>query len=387
MPLRRSDNPFTPTFGGLPERFFGRSDVIARVGHALAHPQSPDAALFITGPRGCGKTALLERLSGIAKASGWLVIDVHSLSAVDSIMRQLSASGMPIETKASPQVTLPGGIELSIAAATASPTVSGDLIATLVQRASSLSRHKGVFVTVDEIQKISEVDMEQICAATQMARRKGLPVAIMLAGLPGSKELVASYKGCTFMQRVEDIHLGSLLIDETVSAFEGLLSLVEDINAPEDVVWALASTSQGYPYLIQLVGFHFVETLRELYPVGTIEPQAQEVIGIDDLVYDEYRSNVLVPSVKGLKAEGRAYLKAMATLLDTEGFASTGAIARALGKDTRRLSSCRQTLLDRRLILSGGRGKVCYGLPYLSRFSTETAPEPPVDFTGRFVPR
>ena len=60
--MRSIRNPFTPSFGGLPEYFAGRTDLIRRVENALEDAGSPDRALFLTGCRGSGKTALLERL-------------------------------------------------------------------------------------------------------------------------------------------------------------------------------------------------------------------------------------------------------------------------------------------------------------------------------------
>lgn len=113
----------------------------------------------------------------------------------------------------------------------------------------------------------------------------------------------------------------------------------------------------------------------------------EDVFAVEEEVYATYRTNVLVPSTKGLGREARAYLRAMAGLLDDEGFANTGQIAAALGKEPTRLSSCRRGLLDRRLILAGGYGKVCYGLPYLTRYSTEDRRGEIESFEGRYVPR
>lgn len=381
-------NPFTPTFGGPPERFFGRTELIKRVSHALSHPESPDSALFVTGARGSGKTALLEKLSGLARAERWIVVDTHSLGAAAAIAAQLTGASATLDAKATPQVSLPGGVSLSLGAdASAASPGPRDLLSALVSRASRLSVHRGIFITVDEIQKIEESDMEEICAAVQMARRKGLPVALMLAGLPESKELVASYRGCTFMQRVEDVRLWGLTIDETMESFEGLLSLAPDIVTSPEVVWELASCSQGYPYLIQLVGYWFVKHLRETYPLGTKEASVDDVHACDEDVYRAFRANVLVPSTRGLGKDARRYLYEMAHLLDGEGFARTADIAKAMDKDTKQLSSCRQGLINRRLVVMADRGTVCYGIPFMQRFSLETGEGEYQPLRGRFVPR
>lgn len=77
----------------------------------------------------------------------------------------------------------------------------------------------------------------------------------------------------------------------------------------------------------------------------------------------------------------------MAHLLDGEGFARTSDIAKAMGKDTKQLSSCRQGLINRRLIVMAGRGSVCYGIPLMQRFSLETGEGEYLPLRGRFVPR
>ena len=186
---------------------------------------------------------------------------------------------------------------------------------------------------------------------------------------------------------MSDVRLSGLRIAETVGAFESLLALASDIQVPGDVVEELSSQSQGYPYLVQLVGYHFVEHMRSAYPTGVRTAGLDDVLDIEEEVYATYRTNVLVPSTKGLGREARAYLRAMASLLDDEGFAGTGRIAAALGKDPKGLSSCRRGLLERRLILSGGYGKVCYGLPYLTRYSTEDRGAVVESFEGCYVPR
>ena len=56
-------NPFTPIFGGKPGLFFGRTDILRRFDLAMVDQGSEDRAIFFTGTRGCGKTALLEQLS------------------------------------------------------------------------------------------------------------------------------------------------------------------------------------------------------------------------------------------------------------------------------------------------------------------------------------
>mgnify|MGYP002627015587 CR=1 FL=1 len=82
-------NPFTPIFGGKPDFFFGRKDILARFDRALVVRGSEDRTLFITGTRGSGKTALVEQLSLRATAAGWDAIDLTADNALQSFFRQI----------------------------------------------------------------------------------------------------------------------------------------------------------------------------------------------------------------------------------------------------------------------------------------------------------
>lgn len=241
-------NPFSPSFGGKPQYFFGRRRELDIVSEALANPNSPYRTLFFTGNRGCGKTALLERLSMLATDAKWLSVDVHSANASESIVRKLvGASSRTTERVVEPSVGFAGA---SLKAGSLRTSVTTrfdalDLSDVLLETCGSLKHHEGVFITVDEIQKIPEADMENLCAAVQMSMRKGMSVALMLAGLPESKELVSAYKGCTFMRRVTDVRLDSLLISETYDAFRHLMRLVPSIETTEGAIDELARYSQG----------------------------------------------------------------------------------------------------------------------------------------------
>jgi hypothetical protein len=384
--MRSIRNPFTPSFGGLPEYFAGRTDLIRRVENALEDAGSPDRALFLTGCRGSGKTALLERLSICAREGHWYTIDVHSSHAESSIQNSLDSMGLVGKVQITPSVSLPG-VQLKGEGSIRKEASDSALTERLVDACGRLSGHNGIFITIDEVQKIAESDMEEVCSAVQMARRKGLPVSLVLAGLPRSKELVASYGGCTFMQRVEDVRIGGLLVRETVEAFRDQLGLIPDLKVDDDVVESLANMSQGYPYLIQLVGYCFVKSLAEAFPVGVVCPSADDAAVIEDEVYETYRRNVLMPSTKGLRREALQYMRAVARLQDDEGFTRTSDIAHELGKQQKQLSTCRKSLVERRLILPVGHGKVCFGLPYLTRFSLEKHVEEGPDLRGRWVPR
>lgn len=368
------NNPFNPSFGGRPQYFFGRHRELTLVSEALGNQNSPYRVLFFTGNRGCGKTALLERLSQLAADARWLTVDVHSANASEAIVRKLvGGTARATERAIGPSV---GAAGLSLSIGHVAKTVSVeydalDLSDILLEACRSLKRHEGIFITVDEIQKIPEADMENLCAAVQMSLRKGMPVALAMAGLPGAKEQVSSYKGCTFMQRVTDMRLDSLLVDETFEAFRRLTGLLSNCEVADGAIEELARYSQGYPYLMQLIGFHTVEALDSSLPVGADVIDCGLVGFAKYAAYDAYRTNVLDPVVRSLSREQHVYLRTMASCMDADGRSGTGDVARLMEKTPQQLSSTRQRLLFKRLIAEDGHGFVRYNLPRMRQYFTD----------------
>lgn len=360
-------NPFTPAFGGKPQHFFGRADELALSQEALDNEFSPHRALFVTANRGFGKTALLEKMSEQAAAARWITVDVHSTDASRSIIMSLQGGLARSEQRE----LRPQGFGISVgssAEAVSSDYAPSDLPQILVGKLRGLTLHRGVFISVDEAQKLTEADAEPICSAVQMALRKGLPAMLVLAGLPGAKERIASFDGCTFMWRTRDIRLGSLHVDETREAFSKMFAMTPDIAVQDGMLEAVVQMSKGHPYLVQLVGYHAVELARERYGSAERQLDMDIVHAIEPLVLLAYARDVLKPAFSPLRGNTIGYLRALARCMDGEGKASTSEIAAQLGKTTTQCSMYRERLLERRLIVPAGHGYVRFGLPYCPQY-------------------
>ncbi|MBQ9003146.1 MAG: ATP-binding protein [Eggerthellaceae bacterium] len=362
-----SSNLFTPAFGGLPQVFFGRKGELGFAQAALDNENSPHKAFFITGNRGCGKTTLLEKISQLAVERGWKAIDVHSAHATQAIIEALAGgTAKTIEKSAKPSML---GVSVGGVSSSSTTEYSGaSLGRLLVERCTSLSIHKGVIITVDEIQKVPEGDAENLCSSVQLALRKGLPVMLVLAGLPGSKEKVASYPGCTFMQRAFDMRIGCMQVDETIEAFESVFRRMPQYRASGDAIWEMGLFSQGHPYLMQLVGYYAAERASEFAVGGFSEIGVDLVRSVEPIALEAYRENVLAPILSPLSASLAGYLRAMCEVEDAHGRVGSGAVAQWLGKRHAQVSSYRQRLIDRRLIEPDGQGYARFLLPHVKDY-------------------
>lgn len=362
-------NPFTPLFGGRPDCFFGREGILRRFDAALADRGSDDRALFITGSRGYGKTALLEQLSLRAKANDRVVIDVGPDNPIGGIMRRLAPydeATKTIDPELEATVFGTGG---KIKAGSSSKTVRYDRDDfEYVFLEACRRKNAKLFVTIDEIQKVSLDDIALICETFQMASRKGYDVMIAVAGLPYAYEQVIHHDGCTFMRRSAHEPLGPLFPEEVRDAFEGSFGSVRGLSLDASALQKLVAGSKGHPYIMQLQGYYLVDAANQDGGKGRRVLTEREVEAITPAVMMAYERRALDPLVSVMPASEVNYLKAMVRVLGEDRMAFTGDIAKALGKEQNRLSVVRRNLLDNGIVVAPERGKLMFMIPYLADY-------------------
>lgn len=362
------ENPFTPVFGGKPNSFFGRKELLARFDRALQVRGSDDRSLFFTGTRGSGKTALLEQLSIRASTAGWRVIDIGAEQALQTLYRQLTTCDEVTETISPSLEVKVFGSGGSIAGKGTARTTRYEIadLTQLLQQAAKKEK-RGLFVSVDEIQKIPLEEVTALCEAFQMASRKGLDVVLAVAGLPFSYETIIHQDGCTFMRRSVHEPLGLLDAEEVRDAYRSTFARVNRLEVRPDAFEHLVQLSSGHPYMMQLLGYQLIEQ------VGN---QTAKKIVVDDAVVetvapvalDSYERRALKPLLDELRESERSYLKAMAQVTNDSLLSSTGDVASKLEKTAQQLAPVRQALIDKGIIVSARRGFVRFSVPYLRAY-------------------
>lgn len=336
---------------------------------------SDDRALFLTGTRGCGKTALLEQFSNIALQAGWRTIDISSEHALQSLYRQLSKFDEKTET-ISPSVSaevLGSGVSFSGVGQTTTVKASIDDLDQLLIKACSKEK-KGVCVTIDEIQKIPLEDIAFICGAFQLASRKGNDVVLAVAGLPYSYERIIHHDGCTFMRRSSHEQINLLSKDEVKKAFASILKSIRGLKVTDEAFDDLVQFSSGHPYMMQLLGYQLIEYLNSVNANGATANN-ETISIIVPTALDSYEQRSLQPLLDELSKREREYLTAMANVSDSAHISRTGDIARALNKTAQQLSPLRKKLIGKGVIVSAGHGLVRFNIPYLRAFVSRPSEE------------
>lgn len=363
------NNPFSPIFGGKPDFFFGRKDVLKRFDLAMRDRGSEDRALFFTGTRGCGKTALLEQLSVRAEERGRIVIDLGPDDTIAQLVQAVVGYD-EATTTVSPQASLSilgTGGGLSAGSVSKTTRYGRENLPTLLIEACKRAKH-GILVTLDEVQKVSLDDVSALCNAFQMASRKGHDIMLAVAGLPYAHGRIIHHDGCTYLRRAGHEELGLFTWGEADDAFGDAFAQVAGLSVRKGEADALNRASYGHPYLMQLLGYFLVTCVNERETGNRYVVSSQDVREVIPMAVLAYERRALKPLVDELSATELQYLRAMGKCLDDQRLARTGEVARVLGKEQRQLSRARASLVDNGIIATPSHGYVMFCVPYLADY-------------------
>ncbi len=362
-------NPFSPIFGGKPGVFFGRERILNLFDTAMVDTGSDDRAIFITGTRGSGKTALLEQFSIRAGNKKRTVIDLGPENTVEHLIYALTGFDEMTRT-VSPQANISVfGVGGGISAGSISKTrhIGREKLQSLLLEVSSKTKN-GILVTVDEVQKVPVEDMSSLCNAFQMASRKGNDIMLAVAGLPYSYSVITRHEGCTYLRRSAHEELSLFTWEEAADAFSKAFSGIKGLIVDNLFYDRMNQRSFGHPYLMQLLGYHLVSQVNNSDPGKKHEVTEDEVNDAIANALAIYEQRALRPLLEELPVNEKKYLRKMAECLGDDRLAKTSDIANALGVPQSNLSRVRSYLLDHGIIAAPEHGKVMFCIPYLADY-------------------
>lgn len=347
-------NPFSPTFGASPPMLAGRDPIIEDFDEAITTgPRHPDYTVLVTASRGMGKTVLLNTLEDRAAALGWEVIS-DDTSTKGMLARLEDATSELLERLRRPGRSVTGvglgpvSVHLTEPGAPRPPS----LRRLLTEAGDQLdSRGAGLLITLDELHNADVEEVREFGATIQhVTRREQRPVAFAGAGLNMIEDTILSGTAITFFQRCSRFELGRL---EPMDARNAIVHPIEEagssigLNAVREAVKA----TSGYPFMVQLVGFHSWKQAKDL---GTGITRSDVDAGVRVARHRAGRL-VLEPVWKDLSRMDKRFLTAMAV---DDGASRLAAIASRLGKGTDYARVYRNRLRKAGMVIASSRGEV-----------------------------
>lgn len=370
-------NPFRPSFGTSPTVLAGRDSLLHNFQLGLYEGiGSMHRALLISGPRGVGKTVLLNEFEEEAHKHGWVVLRAYANS---NLLHTLVHTTIPdtinhLDSSPSSKHRITGISVHALGSISTEHITPVQPQPTLITALRELSNHLrsyggGIFITLDEIQAAPIDQLSQLATAIQDLMRDGHDIAFAASGLTHGIEEILEHPGTTFLRRAERIELGALDIDSVRTILRDTAQSSGKTFEDEALEYAATST-RGYPYLTQLVGaLAWAQSSME-----RTEPDNSTITFEDiEAIYPQiiYRMGVQIHSIalKRVPDGEINFLRAMAELEKEYGPSiPTHAIASHLGKKNNALSVWRRNLLTRDLILAPQYGAVQFTLPYMGEY-------------------
>lgn len=369
-------SPFTPSFGTTPPVLAGRDELIAQFDEGIEDgPGAAARATLYTGARGTGKTVLLNAVEEEARSRGWLVISEtatpgfierlasdhlpRALASVDpeAMKRRLTSIQAPLnlggvgwttDDQHRPRPSLRSQIELLT-----------DLLA---------ENETGLLITLDEIHHQihhhQKSELREFGTIVQHAFREARELAFVAAALPAAVNDLLNDSVLTFLRRADHHHLERVQEDAVLEALRDPILNAGRSLAPEALETMVAAT-QGYPFLIQLVGD---QVWRKATGEGEIDLTSANA-GVE-AARRRLGQLVHAPALAEASDIDKSFLLAMSA---DHGPSQMRDIQARLGVDKNYASQYRLRLLALELVEPAGRGRLDFALPYLRDYLREHA--------------
>jgi hypothetical protein len=389
--VQKRENPYTPGAGRKPPMLAGRDRDLDNFQGLIERLAAGgyERSLIYSGLRGVGKTVLLMELDVLASEAGWASTDVQEVGSQPDfrvtfarmaarLLREMSRRHRIKErvdralgvVKAF-SVVAPAGMQFKLDVDAASGVAdSGDPeqdLSDLVQEIGEVAQATGAgaLFLIDEMHNLDSASLAAICIAFQAVSRRGLPVALVGAGLPDLQVRLMTAK--PYADRLFQYHELGRLSDAAARAALIQPAATRGVELEEQAAQAVLRESAGYPYFVQEYGLELWNH-AETSPITTADVDAVREIVTDSLARNFFGTRFQLAT----DAEQR-YLAAMASLGEPP--YATGEVARAYGaKDQRGVSILRDALIQKGIIWAPRRGRLDFTVPLFAEYLRENHP-------------
>jgi hypothetical protein len=221
----------------------------------------------------------------------------------------------------------------------------------------------GLIITVDEIHAVDRRDLTDLAAVIQHLIREELPIGLLMAGIPKAVSDLLNEDVSTFLRRADRIDLTEVPIADVKASLKDTFAAT-GIAITDEQLQRAAEATDGYPFLIQLVGYHVWRRAID----GTVTDDTLAA-GVD-AARRRLGTTVLQAALSDLSPVDRTFLLKMS---EDDGVSRLADIAVRLGESTKYAGVYRRRLLDAGIIVDAGRGLLDFAVPHLRQYLREHA--------------
>ncbi len=255
-------NPFTPGYGIMPPYLAGREREQAAISESLAllaDSRGPRPIMMI-GPRGCGKTVLIEWCQEQARRSAGKVRIKELIGNIPSDLGEIASSladgagtgFRPSEASAKVNV----GIASADVRFRADAEAKAGIVDTLVEQCEK----SPLLLVVDEAARKSPQGMGELLELVQVINRRSNSLLLVIAGTPATMEVLRA-SGATFFDRAKGLNIGLLNEADSREAIRKPLS-GQGMAIADDALDEIVEDSQGFPFFLQEWGKALFDAAR-----------------------------------------------------------------------------------------------------------------------------
>ena len=258
MALQPEDNPYKPGFGTTPKYLAGRNRERESVNVALGIinkprakdkllTEQPNAPIVLVGPRGVGKTVLLNLAQTIAKEKDIPNVKIDKQLLESNHTTLLKMINSPT-TWQQAMALLDSIAVLGTKVSFTSQQLNENLLPVLRKRLVKTP----LLLVLDEVHTYEASFLSTFLNMVQNFIAEKYPLAVMMAGTPGMMGLLHAC-GASFVERSKVLRMNILNMDDTKAA---LAEPAKQSGLPieADALELLVENSDCYPYFIQVLG-------------------------------------------------------------------------------------------------------------------------------------
>ncbi len=361
------NSPFNPGYGKQPLVFGGHEKDIEELTDVFTTMDfGENHSVLVTGLRGAGKTSMLTLLKDAAAERGWLVL---SDDASSGLMERVMETTIPqlintLDSGAKAHLTSLGiwhfnaAWEFESRQREVKPQLRHDLVAL-----SDAVDHRGILITIDEVSsgRVRLRELSKFALQVSHALSDGANIMIVFAGIKVNLDELLKQEHTTFLRRSRDVDFRRLDPAQTMKVLKETIR-IGGRSITDDALRRLAQISQGYPYLLQLVG-DYAWRARPGEP--TIEMSDAEVAF--EKAIRAINSRVISKVYLDLSDVDKEFVKAMTMALD-DGRAKMENIVQNMGVSAQYVQVYKNRLIDSGYVQRAGHGYVEFSLPYLDQY-------------------